>query len=134
VIASALGVAGCPEPEADDPFHVTFSFPADGEEVFPETPVRLGFSEAIDPDTCGRPSWYIAALGETGVVAWFEEFTIEDMAEEAHSYELIHDGLTPGLVHAVTVQGGSSGCTSAAGEAIAPFTATFSVVERPDPD
>lgn len=125
-------LGGCPQPgEAEEGFHVSFSFPADGEEAFAETPVRLGFSDPIDSDTCGRPTWFLAALGLDGRIAWEVPFLVESMAE-ANTFELAHEGLTVGFDHVLTVQGGEEGCLSAAGDPVAPFSITFPVVERPE--
>ncbi len=129
-----IGLAACEVP-ADEaaPFRVSFSFPADGEESWPETPVRLGFSAPIDADTCGRATFHLGALGLGERIAYDVPYRTEVLADE-NSYELVHDGLIAGLDHALVVQGGDAGCLSATGEPLEPFASVFPVVERPEVD
>jgi hypothetical protein len=123
----ALLLAACAE--LPEPFHVTLSFPADGDDAFPETPVRIGFSEAIDRDAC-LPAIALVAVDDAGSVAWPVPFELTD-GDDPDAFDLEHDPFVAQIDHALTVASGPSGCVSATGLPLEPFAATFHVLERP---
>lgn len=124
-----VALSGCP-PESDaELFHVTFSFPADGEDAFPETPVRVGFSSPLDRQACDADAIVLGALDAEGRMIHRIAYTLAD-GDEPESYELAHLGLLSGYAHALVVQGGEAGCLSAGGARIEPFAIVFEVVPR----
>ena len=128
-VTAMAAISGCEPVASTTTFGVTFSFPADNAEAFPETPVRLGFSAAIDRDACEQ-AISLFAMGENGDVAWTIPFELT-ASEDTNTWELVHDEvLATDLAHGITVRTGSEGCTSARGLEIDPFDAVFRVVER----
>ena len=125
-ILAALWASGC-EQAPGEGFHVTVAFPSDGDEAFPETPVRVGFSDAVDEEAC-EPAIQLAAVVDDEVVE-LVAFTLRD-GDDPDTYELEHDPLVAGLEHVLTVETGAHGCVSASGERLAPFASRFEVVER----
>jgi len=102
-------------------------------------PTQLGWQRPGAPG-CGGPraaarpgpaNWTLSAVGLAGRAAWQVPYPTESRSG-ANSFELVHDGLTAGMDHVLTVQGGESGCLSAAGDLVEPFSITFPVVERPE--
>jgi hypothetical protein len=121
-------LAACPQEEGLGAFQVVYSRPAEGDFAGPESRVELGFSRAIDRESCTPETLHLAALAPDGAVAWFEVTTLE--AEEVHDrWELVHGTLTPGLDHLLAVQSGPDGCLATNGDEIEPFSAVFPVVE-----
>lgn len=126
-----LLVACTGEEEAPPPFQVTFTYPVDGQESYNNTPVRIGFSDTLDKETCGRQALHFAALRADGRVAFYVPYTlVED--DEDNTFELLHDTLLENLTYTLAVQGGELGCLSVGGEPVVPYAITFPVVPRPE--
>ncbi len=114
-------------------FFVTLSYPDDGGEGAPTTPVRVGFSQAPDVGAC-EAAIRLAALGADDQVAWEVPFvfTEDDGADaKANTWLLVHDEpLALDLTYAIIVPNGEGGCVSALGDDVEPFVSRFDVTER----
>ena len=113
-------------------FHVVGSSPQDGEEDVIEAVVpEVRFSEAASEDNCGSGQVQLNAVDANGAVLFAVE-TTSTFSSVDEKIQLEHDiPLQHGYDYALTVRGATSdtnlGCTSLAGEVLAPFFARFRV-------
>jgi hypothetical protein len=124
-------VVGACTSAAPPPFEVIFSSPRSGDSAFPDSPVELGFSEAIDRNTCTRDTIHLGAVDEDFAVVWFAVYTVVEAGGD-NRWSLDHDGMVDDVNYLLAVDSGPSGCLSAMGEEILPFSLVFPVLEPPD--
>lgn len=136
MFAAFLLLAACDGALPARGFVVTLSYPDDGGQGAPTTPVRVGFSQPPDVNACER-AIRLAALGDDARVAWEEPFVfVEDDSADAkpNTWLLEHDEpLVLDLSYAIVVPNGDEGCVSESGDDVEPFVSQFSVRERPTP-
>lgn len=126
-----LAALACDPAASEQVFEVVFSNPEDGEVAYPQSLIEVGFSRAVDPETCDSRTLLLAALADDDRVAWvMDGVEVVPSDFEEHRWELVHPEMTPGLNWAVVVQSGPNGCLSAYGEPVVPFNVRFPVSER----
>lgn len=113
--------------DAEAGFRVKGVFPEDGSADATETQTPwIEFSDPYDLDRCGAAT-RLDAVKTDGTVA-FPIGIVPTAGSSARELLLPHDEpLTAGWTYAITVRGGSGGCTDEEGREVEPFASSFVV-------
>ena len=97
----------------DGRFFVLDVEPARGEVAYPQSTLRVVFSDPADPLACAD-AFTLAAMVDGVEAAWIEPIEAE-AAPGGEDWTVAHDELTTGMTYALVVAAGPGGCRSVLG-------------------